>query len=98
MTHIPEDVLRVYSQESCSNGRECTQKSGISKLLPFGSVVHEELFSPIGYSMNGLVAKTDEYLTIHVTPERDFCYASFETNQRRQCLYKQTLQVLECFR
>jgi S-adenosylmethionine decarboxylase len=61
-------------------------------------VIHEELFEPVGYSMNGLVANTDQYVTVHVTPEQQFAYVSFETNQRRKCLYKQTLNVLECFK
>lgn len=67
-------------------------------MVPHGAVIHEELFEPVGYSMNALVPDTDQYVTIHITPEPDFCYASFETNQRKQCLYKQTLKVIECFK
>lgn len=40
----------------------------------------------------------DHYATIHVTPEKEFSFASFETNQDHVCLYKQTKKVLKCFR
>lgn len=58
----------------------------------------QELFEPVGYSMNGLIPDSDQYITIHITPEPEFSYISFETNQRRQCLYKQITKVLECFK
>ena len=47
--------------------------------------------------MNGVPAR-DEYVTIHVTPEPEFCYASFETNHTKGCLYEQTMKVLELYR
>ncbi|MEL6346993.1 MAG: adenosylmethionine decarboxylase [Myxococcota bacterium] len=40
--------------------------------------VDDHVFSPWGYSANGL--QGDRYWTIHVTPEDDASYASFETN------------------
>jgi len=98
MTELPSDVLKVYSKEACSTGKACTRASGLLGLMPFGTSIHEELFEPVGYSMNGLVANTDQYVTVHVTPESNFSYVSFETNQRRKCLYKQTLKVLDCFK
>lgn len=98
MTELPPEVLKLYGQASFSSGRACTRASGIIDLNPFGTIIHEELFEPVGYSMNGLVANTDQYVTVHVTPEPQFAYVSFETNQRRKCLYKQTLKVLECFK
>ncbi|KAI6178782.1 S-adenosylmethionine decarboxylase proenzyme [Aphelenchoides besseyi] len=98
MTELPSNVLKTFSQVECDTAQICTKKSGISQLVPFGTIIHEELFEPVGYSMNGLVGNTDQYLTLHATPEKEFSYVSFETNERRQCLFKQTIKVLECFK
>ncbi|VDN83674.1 unnamed protein product [Brugia pahangi] len=74
------------------------QKSAINTVLPPGIIVHEELFSPCGYSLNGLIPHSDHYITIHVTPEPNFSYVSFETNQNALNLNEQMLKVLEIFR
>uniref|UniRef100_A0AC34EZE5 S-adenosylmethionine decarboxylase proenzyme n=1 Tax=Panagrolaimus sp. ES5 TaxID=591445 RepID=A0AC34EZE5_9BILA len=97
MTNIPNDILKVYSKAYCVDGRECTKISGIDQIVPEGTIIHEELFDPVGYSMNGLLPNSDQYVTIHITPEPDFCYVSFETNQQKECLYEQTQKVLRCF-
>ena len=44
-----------------------------------GRVVHDHLFDPCGYSMNGEAGK-GFYWTIHITPEAHCSYVSFETN------------------
>uniref|UniRef100_A0A915PPH5 adenosylmethionine decarboxylase n=1 Tax=Setaria digitata TaxID=48799 RepID=A0A915PPH5_9BILA len=83
MNELPEDVLSVFSPS----------KSAISTILPPGIIVHEELFSPCGYSLNGLLPHSDHYITIHVTPEPDFSYVSFETNQNSLNLCEQMLKT-----
>ena len=50
---------------------------GLARLLE-GFEVDEFAFEPAGYSLNGLAG--DRYMTIHVTPESEGSYASFETN------------------
>jgi S-adenosylmethionine decarboxylase len=50
---------------------------GIADLIE-GSETDEFNFTPCGYSMNGLCDEV--YSTIHVTPEPQCSYASFETN------------------
>lgn len=77
----------AFSQSPASNGEVpqkghqegtvLSNKLGIDKLLP-GSTLDSFLFEPCGYSAN--MVHGDRYATIHVTPESDFSYASFECN------------------
>ncbi|CAK6437774.1 unnamed protein product [Pipistrellus nathusii] len=58
--------------------KDVTRQSGIHDLIP-DSVINATMFQPYGYSMNGM--KSDgTYWTIHITPEPEFPYVSFETN------------------
>lgn len=59
-------------------GKECTAKSGIGALLQ-GVALDETMFYPCGYSLNG--AKDRTYYTIHVTPQPECSYASFEVRE-----------------
>lgn len=34
------------------------QKTGIDRIMPAGTEIHEELFDPCGYSMNALVSNS----------------------------------------
>ncbi|CAH1980398.1 unnamed protein product [Acanthoscelides obtectus] len=59
-------------------------------------VIDDFLFEPCGYSMNG-VTKNGCYMTIHITPEPDFSYVSFETNIPSSS-YREIIQkVLDTF-
>jgi len=77
------------------------QKSGIDKLLP-EMKMDDFLFSPIGYSMNGIMRESSEehkdpsFMTIHVTPQPSCSYASFETNSSFASIGL-ICQVLEIF-
>ncbi|VDL89996.1 unnamed protein product [Schistocephalus solidus] len=42
-------------------------------------------------------ATDDEYFTVHVTPEPEFSYASFETNIALPCYLQLVKRVLEMF-
>lgn len=86
MSDLNQDRMREFfycdSEDKAAQrrlGKVCTEKSGIGELLK-GVVVDETMFYPYGYSMNGIRDRT--YYTIHVTPQPDCSYASFETNQR----------------
>lgn len=53
------------------------QLTRISEIYPKASV-DDYVFDPCGYSLNGLLG--EDYFTIHVTPEEQCSYASFETS------------------
>ena len=89
----------VKTDATVASGAEqwtaATRHSGIGELLP-GSFIQDWMFSPCGYSMNGILF--DSYWTIHITPESHCSYASFETNLT-QASYKSLLKaVLGVFR
>jgi S-adenosylmethionine decarboxylase len=49
----------------------------LDKLLP-GFIIDDHIFDPYGYSVNAI--KEGMYLTIHVTPQAESSYVSFESN------------------
>jgi S-adenosylmethionine decarboxylase len=77
------------------SAKDVTVSSGISEFLP-GSVSDEVLFSPCGYSVNGLLGEA--YYTIHVTPEPHCSFVSFESNVDLPCYTALVRRVLEAFR
>ncbi len=50
---------------------------GLEKLLP-DMQFDDFVFEPFGYSMNGILG--DRYITMHITPQEDSSYVSFETD------------------
>lgn len=83
-SHIITKTIASDSHSSFSfvtSAEEATDRSGIRRLMDCedGRVVHDHLFDPCGYSMNGVASK-DRYWTIHITPEAHCSYVSFETN------------------
>ncbi|PNF23869.1 S-adenosylmethionine decarboxylase proenzyme [Cryptotermes secundus] len=96
MSDLDPEVMAIFTREESSSAAEATQKSGIEKLVP-NMMIDDFLFEPCGYSMNGISSKNGCYMTIHVTPEPDFSYVSFESNVP-QASYKDVIsRVLETF-
>ncbi|XP_066600143.1 S-adenosylmethionine decarboxylase proenzyme [Prorops nasuta] len=96
MTHLDPDVMAIFTRDVCSSSDEATQKSGIDKLIPNMSI-DDFLFEPCGYSMNGL-SKNGNYMTIHITPEPDFSYVSFESNIPESSYDQVIRRVLNTFK
>uniref|UniRef100_A0A1B6HA52 S-adenosylmethionine decarboxylase proenzyme n=1 Tax=Homalodisca liturata TaxID=320908 RepID=A0A1B6HA52_9HEMI len=96
MTDLDPQVMKIFTQEGSSSAADATQKSGIDLIIP-QMAIDDYLFEPCGYSMNG-IAKNGCYMTIHITPEKDFSYVSFETNMP-QASYQQLIErVVNTFR
>ncbi|XP_031213610.1 S-adenosylmethionine decarboxylase proenzyme 2-like [Mastomys coucha] len=86
---------RVLSTYEYKRGFLQLQGGGICDLIP-GSVIDATLFIPCGYSMNGM--KSDgTYWTIHITPEPEFSYVSFETNLSQTSYDDLIRKVVEVF-
>lgn len=89
-------VASIFFQENTpGSAKEMTKKSGIGNLVP-DACVDETSFTPCGYSMNAILH--DTYTTIHVTPEVECSYASFETNSSLENLTPVVRNVLNIFR
>ncbi|KAK9708958.1 Adenosylmethionine decarboxylase [Popillia japonica] len=102
MTDLDPDIMAIFSRDECLNAAEATKKSGIDKIIP-NMVIDDYLFEPCGYSMNGIM-KTNHpdqssgyYVTIHITPETDFSYVSFETNVSTSSYREIITKVLDTF-
>lgn len=65
---------------------------GIEELLP-GFLIDDFVFDPYGYSLNAISGK--QYLTIHVTPQAQSSYVSFESNINLIALAPKILSVLQ---
>jgi len=95
MFDMHPDVADLFYLKSGLTAKEMTLKSGISKLCP-GAMIDESSFTPCGYSMNAILH--DAYSTIHITPEPQCSYASFETNTSLKNYSAVVRNVLNTFR
>jgi S-adenosylmethionine decarboxylase len=96
MTELDPQVMALFTKEECDTGKEATEKSGINKIIP-GMSIDDYLFEPCGYSMNGTM-KNGCYMTIHITPEPEFSYVSFESNIAASNYNDIIARVIETFK
>lgn len=71
------------------------RRIGISRLSTKGAVWDSFLFEPCGYSSNAILDGT--YWTIHVTPEEESSYVSFECSPRPDDISATVKKVLAFF-
>jgi len=85
MSELDPEVMQLFHRENSSTAQEARERSGIDQLVP-NMKIDDYLFTPCGYSMNGVLLNEcedyglGEYVTIHITPEPEFSYVSFESN------------------
>lgn len=95
MTGLDRSVMNeFYMKPDFTNPAEVTQRTGIGALLK-GVDLDAHQFEPLGYSLNGL--REEEYYTIHVTPQPECSFVSFETNTYRASYEELVQQVIEVF-
>ena len=85
-------------------GSIVTETCGLADIYPQSewpdARIDSYLFSPCGYSANGVVPQpgggsTTHYWTVHVTPEPQCSYASFETNVPTGAQGRRTVQTVQ---
>ena len=76
MHEINPCVSDNFVIENCYKENITVQK--VRNIIPKASI-DEFFFDPCGYSMNALFGNTEEYETIHITPEHRCSYVSFES-------------------
>lgn len=86
-----------YKKSACprEDAIRARKAARIAELIP-DAEFDDYMYDPCGYSLNAL--RDDAYYTIHVTPENDFSYASFETNLQTQSYRDLVSAVLNTFR
>jgi len=94
MSDLDRDVMQKFYRGELT-AKETTHAVGIHTLVP-GSQSDELLFSPCGYSVNGL--RNETYYTIHVTPEAHCSFVSFETNVPAASYTDLVRRVVEIFK
>lgn len=93
MSDIDSEGSQILPPELTTEGHALgtvvTESSGLSDVYPKEkfpeSRIDAYLFTPCGFSANGVIPSPDRktgthYFTVHVTPEPHCSYASFETN------------------
>ncbi|MBT1445610.1 adenosylmethionine decarboxylase [Shewanella sp. JM162201] len=94
MYHIRGDAAE-YLRSSTQSAATVRALLRLDTLLP-GFEFDDHLFSPFGYSINGLC--DDYYMTIHITPQENSSYVSFETNLpargEHRLLFSKLLSIL----
>jgi len=77
MHELEPSLMEIFSSSDNSAEDTAGKRLELDRIYPH-LVTDSHLFSPCGYSMNGILEKN--YVTIHVTPQPEGSYASFETD------------------
>ncbi|KAH0512696.1 S-adenosylmethionine decarboxylase proenzyme 1 [Microtus ochrogaster] len=96
MIELDPAVMDQFHMKDGVTAKDVTRESRICDLIP-GSVIDATLFNPCGYSMNGMTSD-GTYWTIHITPEPEFSYVSFETNLSQTSYDDLIRKVVEVFK
>lgn len=71
------DIARNTLMKEGVTREEIREFLCLDKIIP-GFIIDDFVFKPYGYSLNAI--KDDQYFTIHITPQEESSYVSFETD------------------
>jgi len=86
MSNLDPDVMKQFHHIPGDTTPNLLKRTGISEILLDCDHVDGHIFQPWGFSLNAL--NNDVYVTIHVTPEEEGSFVSFETNFVFHCFNK----------
>lgn len=95
MTGLDHERMKNFYFEKGVTTKDIRDRTGISDFFP-DAVIDDYLFEPFGYSLNGLLA--EGYFTIHITPQPNCSFVSFETNVFMEDYTVLIQKVLAAFR
>ena len=95
MSDLDPDAMDAFTEKRAKDADEARTLSGMDELYP-GMLCDHYLFSPEGYSLNGV--SENQYYTVHVTPQAEGSYVSFETNVTEENYTATIEKVLSIFR
>ncbi|KAK4691201.1 S-adenosylmethionine decarboxylase, partial [Lecanoromycetidae sp. Uapishka_2] len=103
-----DDEMLTYPEELTTEGHALgtvvSEASGLAEVYPTSRYpdarIDAYLFTPCGFSANGVIPAPNgpdatHYFTVHVTPEPNCSYASFETNVPNKQTGRETADVIE---
>ena len=95
---LPEE----FTSEGHTLGTVVSDTCGLADIYPVSKYpeakIDAYLFTPCGFSANGVVPAPEgsgHYFTVHVTPEPQCSYASFETNVPTAQTGRETVDIVE---
>lgn len=89
-------VMEFFSEKNSGTADRAESRSGLKNILQQRMLTDGYLFSPHGYSLNGVLH--DNYVTVHVTPQPENAYTSFETNMIEKDYAGMVNKVVSVFR
>ena len=95
---LNEDAMQIYFE--CNRqkySKQCVDEYIVRNCcIPNGAQIDSHLFEECGYSLNGIL--NEKYWSLHITPECEQSFVSFETNFEYQS-YSDTIQrILSTFK